>query len=80
MLKVKAGKSDFITFPRKLISELGLREGEKVRVNRKKGVVIIAREKEDFLALEGSLNNADVEKSIKELSKDWQAWKPLESL
>lgn len=80
MLTVKAGKTDDIIFPRKLISKSGMKEGEKVKIDVRKGALIVTKEADDFLALEGALKDTDIDKRIKTLDKDWDKWKTRESL
>lgn len=69
-----------VAFPEDLLDEIGLKEGERVDIKVKKGSIIILREAKDFFALEGALKDNGLEKSLKELDKDWKKWKPLESL
>lgn len=39
MLTVKSSKRDLISFPEKLLSELGIKDGERVDVKVKKGSI-----------------------------------------
>ena len=80
MVTVKASKKDFITFPENLLNKLGIKDGQKVDVKIKKGSVVFIKETEDFLALEGSLKDTDIETPLKELDRDWEKWNPLKSL
>ena len=80
MLTVKSSKKNLITFPEKVLNEIGLKEGEKIDIKVKKGSIIILREAKNFFALEGALKDTDIEEHVKELRKDWKKWKPLESL
>lgn len=80
MLTVKATKKDLITFPENLLDELGIKDGEKIDIEVKKDTLVIIKEREDFFALEGVLNDDDIESPLKELSKDWEKWNPLKSL
>lgn len=80
MLTVKSSKKDMITFPEKLLGKLGIKEGEKVEIKARKGSLTIVRESEDFLALEGSLKDTDIEGPIKELDKEWKKWEAPTSL
>jgi len=80
MLTVKAGKTDDIIFPGKLISKSGMKEGEKVKIDVRKGTLIVTKETDDFFALEGALKDTDIDKRIKALDKDWDKWKTPESL
>jgi hypothetical protein len=45
-------------------------------VKRKDGTV----EMDDFLALEGTLKDVDIERPIEELGKQWSIWKPRRAL
>lgn len=80
MLTVKTAKKDYIAVPENLLAKVGLEEGESVAVRVDKGALIIMKEKDDFLALEGALKDVDIERPIKELDKKWKAWKPRKSL
>lgn len=76
MLTVKSSKKDLITFPKNLLSKLGIKDGEKVDVKAKKGTLVIIKEAKEFFALEGALKDIDIETPIKELHKNWEKWKP----
>ncbi|MBI5748700.1 MAG: hypothetical protein HZA00_06190 [Nitrospinae bacterium] len=71
MITVKSGKKDLIIFPESLLSDLGIKTGEKVDIKVKKGSIVVIKEAEDFFALEGALKDTDVESSLKELNKKW---------
>ena len=51
-----------------------------MNVKLNKNSLIITKEKNGFLALEGALKDIDIERPIKELNKKWKRWKPLKSL
>ncbi len=76
MLTVKSSKKDMITFPKNLLSKLGIKEGEKIDIKVKKGSLVIIKEAKEFFALEGALKDIDIETPIKELRKNWEKWKP----
>jgi antitoxin component of MazEF toxin-antitoxin module len=80
MLTIKTLKKDYIAIPENLLSKLGIEEGEKVDIKVHKDTLIITKEKNGFLALEGALKDIDIESPIKELNKKWKKWKPLKSL
>jgi len=80
MLTVKTSKKSYITVPENILARVGIEEGEKVGIQVHKGSLIISKEKDDFLALEGALKDVDIEQPIKELDKKWKAWKPRRSL
>lgn len=79
MLTIKTSKN-YIAIPENLLSKLGIEEGEKVDIKVHKDSLIITKEKNGFLALEGALKDIDIESPIKELNKKWKKWKPLKSL
>ena len=79
MLTIKTSKN-YIAIPENLLSKLGIEEGEKVDIKVRKDTLIITKEKNGFLALEGALKDIDIESPIKELNKKWKKWKPLKSL
>lgn len=79
MLTIKTSKN-YIAIPENLLSKLGIEEGEKVDIKVHKDTLIITKEKNGFLALEGALKDIDIESPIKELNKKWKKWKPLKSL
>lgn len=79
MLTIKTSKN-YIAIPENLLSKLGIEEGEKVDIKVHKDSLIITKEKNGFLALEGALKDIDIEEPIKELNKKWKKWKPLKSL
>lgn len=79
MLTIKTSKN-YIAIPENLLSKLGIEEGEKVEIKVHKDSLIITKEKNGFLALEGALKDIDIEEPIKELNKKWKKWKPLKSL
>lgn len=80
MLTVKTAKKDYIAVPENLLSKVGIKDGETVDIRVNKGMLVISKERDDFLALEGALRDADIEQPIKELNKQWKAWKPRKSL
>lgn len=80
MLTVKSSKRDLISFPEKLLSELGIKDGERVDVKVKKGSLVFIKETGEFFALEGALKDVDIETPIRELEKDWKNWNALKSL
>lgn len=80
MLTIKTSKKNYITIPENLLDKLRIEEGEKVDVKLYKNSLIITKEKNGFLALEGALKDIDIERPIKELNKKWKRWKPLKSL
>jgi len=80
MLTVKTAKKDYIAVPENLLEKVGIEEGETVDIRIDKGTLVIMREKDDFLALEGALKDVDIERPIKELNRKWKAWKPRKSL
>ena len=80
MLTVKTTKKDYIAVPENLLEKVGFEAGEAVAVRVDKGTLVIMKEKDDFLALEGALKDVDVERSIKELNQKWKQWKPRKSL
>lgn len=80
MLTVKTSKKNYIAVPENLLSKVGLKEGESVDIRIDKGALIIMKEKDDFLALEGALKEVDIEHPVKELGKKWKSWKPRRSL
>lgn len=79
MLTIKTSKN-YIAIPENLLSKLGIEEGEKVDIKVHKDSLIITKEKNGFLALEGALKDIDIESPVKELNKKWKKWKPLKSL
>ena len=76
MLTVKTSKKNFIVVPENLLDKVGIEDGEIVDIRVNKGALIITKERDDFLALEGALKNVDIDRPIKELDKKWKAWKP----
>lgn len=80
MLTVKTAKKDYIAVPENLLEKVGIEEGETVAIRVDKGTLIISKEKNDFLALEGALKDVDIERPLKELDKKWKAWKSRKSL
>lgn len=80
MLTVKTAKKDYIAVPENLLEKIGAEEGDTVDVRVNKGTLVITKEKDDFLALEGALKDVDIERPIKELDKKWKAWKPRKPL
>jgi antitoxin component of MazEF toxin-antitoxin module len=72
MLTVKTAKRDYIAVPENLLEKIGAEEGDTVDVRVNKGTLVITKEKDDFLALEGALKDVDIERPIKDLIK----WKP----
>ncbi len=80
MLTVKTINKHYIAVPEDLLDKLGVEEGEKVDVKVNRGSLIFVKEKDDFLSLEGSMKDVDIEQPVKELNKKWKAWKPLKSL
>ncbi|MBI5181590.1 MAG: hypothetical protein HZA06_01605 [Nitrospirae bacterium] len=80
MLTIKKSKKDYITIPEDLLAKLRIEEGENVDIKVLKDSLIITKEKNGFLALEGALKDIDIEEPIKELNKKWKRWKPLKSL
>lgn len=62
MVTVKSGKRNSIIFPENLLHKLDIKDGEKVDIKVKRGVIVIIKEAEDFFALEGALKDTDVER------------------
>jgi antitoxin component of MazEF toxin-antitoxin module len=75
MLTVKTAKKDYIAVPVNLLEKIGVEEGEAVEVRVTKGTLVITKEKDDFLALEGALKDVDIERPIKELGSQWRTRK-----
>lgn len=80
MLTVKTSKKDYIAVPENLLAKVGIEEGETVEIRVDKGALVIMKGKNDFLALEGTLKDVDVERPVKELNRKWKQWKPRKSL
>ena len=80
MLTVKTAKRNTIAVPEDLLEKIGVEEGETVDIRVNKGSLIISKEKDDFLGLEGALTDVDIEQPLKELNKSWKEWKPRRSL
>jgi len=80
MLTVKTSKKSYIAVPENLLDKVGIEDGEIVDIRVNKGALIITKERDDFLALEGALKDVDIERPIKELAKKWKSWKPRRSL
>ncbi len=80
MLTVKTSKKSYIAVPENLLEKVGIEDGETVDIRINKGSLIITKERDDFLALEGSLKDVDIERPVKELDRKWKAWKPRKSL
>lgn len=80
MLTVKTAKKDTIAVPESFLDKIGVEEGDSVNVRVDKGALIIMKEKDDFLSLEGALRDVDIKSPTKELEKQWKAWKPRKSL
>lgn len=80
MLTVKTAKKDYIAVPEDFLEKVGIEEGETVDIRVDKGALIIMKEKDDFLGLEGALKDVDLDRPLKELNRKWKTWKPGKSL
>ncbi len=80
MLTVKTSKKSYIAVPESLLDKVGFEDGETVDIRVDKGALIIMKERDDFLDLEGALKDVNIEQPLKELGKKWKAWKPRKSL
>ncbi len=78
--QISNSSQSILPFPEKLLSELGIKDGERVDVKVKKGSLVFIKETGEFFALEGSLKGVDIETPIRELEKDWKNWNGLKSL
>ena len=65
MLTVKTSKKSFIVVPENLLDKVGIEDGETVDIRVNKGALIITKERDDFLALEGALKDVDIDRPIK---------------